>query len=267
MPSASHGMSTKKRKRDFTHISPGCPTPSLQTVSTFVYRHKRYVAYISGRQLNILSSPTALIQAIPFQQDLVAVAAEPDTGRLAIAARGSGSGLVLLAPVTQGWETIWWEKTLVLREDGEDNDSDRKGNNASQVLSWGTDGELLVGGQKQLSLFSTLPSSRSHSPGTSILDGGVSVEVRMATWNKRTASPVAHANFSPSASLIATAGARDRLVKIWRRLSYEEATFDYTYLPHPALVTHLEWRPPEEQYEERRGSGISGRHEDQPEVL
>lgn len=41
-------------------------------------------------------------------------------------------------------------------------------------------------------------------------------------------------------------GYRDRLVKVWRRLSYvsDEIRFDFMYLPHPQAVTSLQWRRP-----------------------
>lgn len=63
-------------------------------------------------------------------------------------------------------------------------------------------------------------------------------------WTQPLADRVKVANFSYDASLIATTGTYDRLVKIWRRLSYEGPNFDYSYLPHPALVTSMHWRKP-----------------------
>ena len=60
------------------------------------------------------------------------------------------------------------------------------------------------------------------------------------------ASPVKFAQFSYDASLIASTGLNDRLVKIWRRLSYgtSDVRFDYAYLPHPTCITGLHWRKP-----------------------
>lgn len=54
------------------------------------------------------------------------------------------------------------------------------------------------------------------------------------------------AAFSPDAGLIASAGHYDRLVKIWRRLSYEtdNVRFDTSYLSHPMAVTNIHWRKP-----------------------
>ena len=60
------------------------------------------------------------------------------------------------------------------------------------------------------------------------------------------ASPVKLSQFSYDASLIASTGFNDRLVKIWRRLSFGTADvrFDYAYLPHPTCVTGIHWRKP-----------------------
>ena len=255
MPSTSPGQAPPSTPSDFAQILPGAPTPSLQGLTTFHYRHKHYVAYISGRQLNVLASPTKLVQAIIFKEPLVALASDSLTGKLAVAGK---SEVYILEPVTEGWTKIWWEKALSLRrEDAGDE---------ARCMGWGNEGELLVGGSHQLTLFSTLPSSRTSSPVASRVEGEAAEE-RKPLWSKHVASPVQYAAFSPSASLIATCGVYDRLVKIWRRLSFEEGLFDYSYLPHPGTVTHLEWRPPSEHSDERRGSGISGRQDEDPEML
>lgn len=255
MPSTSPGHASPSAPTAFAQILPGAPASSLQAVTTFIFRHKRYIAYISGQQLNVLSSPTKLVQALTFHEDLVAVTAESQTGKVIVAEK---SNVYVLDPVTEGWTKIWWEKTLSLRREDAGDDA--------RCVDWGNEGEVLVGGSRQLSLFSTLPSSRTSSPAASPVDGEA-VEERKPLWSKAVSSPVQYAAFSPSASLIATCGVYDRLVKIWRRLSFEEGLFDHTYLPHPGAVTHLEWRPVNEHVEERRGSGISARHEEDPEVL
>ncbi|KAK0940092.1 regulator of (H+)-ATPase in vacuolar membrane [Friedmanniomyces endolithicus] len=255
MPSTSPGIPSSSPATDFSQILPGAPTCSLQALTTFTFRHKRYVVYISGCQLKICTSPTKLVQALTFDDELIAVAAESQTGKIAVAGR---SDRHILEPVAESWTKVWWKKSLrVGRDDAEDE---------AQCLSWSGEGDLLVGGSRQLSLFSTLPSSRTNSPAVSPADVD-DLEERSALWSKPVASPVQYAVFCPSANLIATSGRYARLVKIWRRLSFEEALFDYTYLPHPGPVTHVEWRPLYEHSNERRGSGISGRHDENPEVL
>lgn len=69
---------------------------------------------------------------------------------------------------------------------------------------------------------------------------------------RKLANSAKFAKFSHDASLIASTGQHDRLVKIWRRLFYggDNARFDTSYLAHPATVTHLRWRgrPDQEQH-------------------
>lgn len=256
MPSTSPGQhAIPGAPTDFAQVLPGAATTSLQGVSAFHFRHQRYVVYISGKQVNILLTPIKLVQAIEFREELVAVIAESQTGKIIAAGL---SDVYVLEPLTEGWTTVWWEKELALRrEDVADE---------VRCLSWGQIGEALVGGSRQLSLFSTLPSSRSSSPEYSSIQHDAAEE-RMALWAKPVASPVQYASFNPTSSLIATCGTHDRFVKIWRRLSFEDGLFDYTYLPHPGAVTHIEWRPSNEYSESRRSSGIGGRQEEDPEVL
>jgi WD40 repeat protein len=63
-------------------------------------------------------------------------------------------------------------------------------------------------------------------------------------WTKKLANPVKFAQFSPDAEMIASTGKYDRLLKIWRRLTFGTApqSFDYSYLPHPMTVTGIHWR-------------------------
>lgn len=207
--------------------------------------------------MNLLSSPTTLVQALTFKDDLVAVAAETQTGKIAVASKRK---IYVLEPRTEGWTKVWWEKALLLvREDAGDE---------TQSLSWGSEGEVLIGGNRQLSLFSTLSSSRTSSPAVSSKDAE-NVEERRILWSLDVPSAMKYASFSPSASIIATTGIYDRLVKLWRRLSFEEGLFDYTYLRHNGTVTHLEWRPLD-QYDDEDDdaeSGVGARHDDEPEIL
>lgn len=249
MPSTSPGGT-------YTQILPGEPTSSLQSTTTLLYRHTRYIVYISGCQLTFLSGPTNLVQVIAFKEELHAVLADESIGTIALI---SGKrDVFVLKPVTEGWSKTRWESSLVLRSDDSQDEV--------RCLGWGTDGEVLVGGSRQLSLFSTTPGSRTASPGVSTLDGQM-LEQRQPLWSKKVASPLSHVRSSPDGGLIATTGLYDRLVKIWRRLSFEEGLFDHCYLSHSGVVTHLEWRPMDEHVEERRGSGISGRHDEDSEVL
>lgn len=255
MPSTSPG-SIPTTSSSFEQILPGAPTTSLQSLNTFTFRQKRYIAYISGRQVNLLSSPAVLVQALTFEENLVSITAEPRTGKVVVAGK---KDVWVLEPHTEGWTRVWWQRALSLvREDAGDE---------ARWVSWGGEGELLVGGTRQLSLFNTLPSSRTTSPASREGVGNAMVERRKGLWSIAVANPVQYSCFSPSGGMIATCGRYDRLVKIWRRLSYEEGLFDYTYLPHPGVVTHLEWRPFGHSLEEHLEDEMAGRHDEEDEVL
>jgi hypothetical protein len=261
MPSLSPGSESPS---SFAQILPGAPAEALQALTTFTFRWKRYIVYISGKQLNILRSPTELVQAITFDEELVAVRAEgEESANIAVA---SSANVWVLECTTNDWNQVTWRKALLLRrEDAGDE---------TRSLSWGIDGELLVGGSKLVSLFSVLPSSRDSSPVRTTAEKG-HLEERHVLWGKSVPSALQAACFSPSASLIASFGPRDRLVKIWRRLSFEEGLFDYTYLPHPGPVTHIEWRRPDpakleeeaDESDDARAKSYGTRNEEDQELL
>lgn len=94
------------------------------------------------------------------------------------------------------------------------------------TLSWGVAEELLVGGT-WLSLYSTL-------------------DTPIPIWKKQLANHVKFANSSYDSAYIASTGVYDRLVKVWRRLSFgsDDTRFDFSYLSHPATVTNMHWRRP-----------------------
>jgi RAVE protein 1 C terminal len=96
------------------------------------------------------------------------------------------------------------------------------------ALAWGSTEELLVGGST-LTLW--------HFPDR---------EGPFPTWTQTLANPVQYAQFSPDASLVASTGYHDRLVKIWKRRAFgsKETRFDVSYLRHPATVTNIRWRKP-----------------------
>ena len=96
------------------------------------------------------------------------------------------------------------------------------------TLSWGSPEELLVGGDS-LAIWNIKDSTDPT-----------------LIWEQKLANPVKFAHFSNDAGLVASATYHDRLVKIWRRLSYEidSTRFDVSYLPHPTAVTNMHWRKP-----------------------
>lgn len=101
--------------------------------------------------------------------------------------------------------------------------------NDTLTISWGSGEELLIGGSS-LRLYQT-------------------TEDDALIWNRSLPKPVKIASFSYDASLIASTGHHDRLIKIWRRQSFgsEDTRFDFTYLPHPTAVTDIHWRRPHDR--------------------
>jgi WD40 repeat protein len=65
-------------------------------------------------------------------------------------------------------------------------------------------------------------------------------------WRKPLPSPALVARLSYDSAYIASIGQHDRLVKVWRRLTYDsnEGRFDFSYLRHPQIVVNLRWRQP-----------------------
>lgn len=108
-----------------------------------------------------------------------------------------------------------------------DTDGSRDGETKyAMALSWGGSEELLVS-RSALTLHQTVPDL-AH------------------TWRKPLASPAKYADLSYDCAYVASVGYHDKLVKVWRRLSYvsDEVRFDFMYLPHPQVVTSLQWRKP-----------------------
>ncbi len=82
--------------------------------------------------------------------------------------------------------------------------------------------------------------------GTSLLEIYSTNDKPERTWASPLANPVKFAQFSYDASLIASSGTYDRLLKVWRRLNFASSyqRFDFAYLSHPATITGIHWRRP-----------------------
>jgi WD40 repeat protein len=63
-------------------------------------------------------------------------------------------------------------------------------------------------------------------------------------WSRDLANGLVQVAISPDSCLIATVATNDRLVKVWRRLSFDldNPDFDFIYLPHPKLMKSIRWR-------------------------
>ncbi|KAF2635435.1 hypothetical protein P280DRAFT_473836 [Massarina eburnea CBS 473.64] len=198
-------------------ILPGRPQAKLQAVTHGLWKRQQIIAYISGNALVILESPSHVLQTTYIDEEtaLEAVALDENSGKIAVC---STRHIYIYKPYGQDEGAVKWSlQGSVALPDPDD---------SITTLSWGLPDELLAG-SASLTLFTT------HSATEQI-------------WTKRLANPVKFAHFSPDAELIASTGRYDRLLKIWRRLSFgsQDQHFDYYYLPHPNVVTGMHWRQP-----------------------
>ncbi|KAL1838814.1 hypothetical protein VTJ49DRAFT_2207 [Mycothermus thermophilus] len=233
-------------------VLPGNPESRLQAVATGRWAGNRISAYVTGSALAILGSPHALLQTVYDDSDpdpLHAVALDEASGKIAVCTRRA---VRIYRPVGAGQSVgdLQWAlqasfPVAVAEEegDGDGRDARKRGGNGDRdgdgvddddapavSLSWGASEELLVAHQS-LELYQTAGSVGANPE---------------CSWRKRLASPARLAGLSYDSAYIASAGAYDRLVKVWRRLSYGagEVRFDFMYLRHPQPVTGMHWRRP-----------------------
>ncbi|KAK2810108.1 hypothetical protein FQN50_003302 [Emmonsiellopsis sp. PD_5] len=199
-------------------LLPGRPPAKLQALSTALWEGVRVVAYISGHALVILSGAHKLLQTIYLDDTdatLETVVIDEPSGKIAVA---GGADVFVLQPYTIGDDTVKWSVCHRFRAPDDDE--------PISTLSWGSSEELLAG-NSHLTLW--LLTDEPH-----------------IIWKKKLANRAKFAQFSADASLIASTGEYDRLVKIWKRLTFstDEVRFEVSYLPHPAAVTSIHWRRP-----------------------
>ncbi|KAI9716290.1 MAG: regulator of (H+)-ATPase in vacuolar membrane [Chrysothrix sp. TS-e1954] len=204
-------------------VFPGRPQAKLQAVDTTVWQGHHLLAYVSSNALVILTGPNALVQSISHDNDreLTAVAIDAVSGKIAVSSREEAH---IYRPIGHEVGTLKW----VLQDTFQPSCDDTY----ICSLSWGLPEELLIGGSSLTLLWT---------------DDGLHEQ-----WTKKLANRSKFCAFSHDASLIASTGWHDRLVKIWRRLFIGggDERFDAAYLAHPATVTNIRWRgrPREEQH-------------------
>ncbi|KAK2861254.1 hypothetical protein FQN49_004389 [Arthroderma sp. PD_2] len=203
-------------------VLPGRPAPKLQAVSTALWEGIRVVVYISGNAVVILGGPQKLLQTIYLDdiEWLSAVNIDEASGRIAVC----GGQTILVYNPSKIRNAVEWNLHHTFRREDADDGSD---DGEIRTLSWGGSGELLTGSR-------------------SLVLWHIDDDAPHAIWTNRLANRAKIAQFSYDAGLIASTGDYDRLVKVWRRLSFgsDEARFDVTYLPHPSAVTGMHWRRP-----------------------
>ncbi|KAI1084389.1 regulator of V-ATPase in vacuolar membrane protein [Whalleya microplaca] len=198
-------------------VLPGQPEASLQAVSTGYWDGRRIIVYITGNALAILSDPDTIHQTIYDNDErrLEAVAFDESSGKIAAC---TGATVRVYRPLGHGDDSLKWALQASF-EVGE--------GSTPATLSWGSSEELLVG-RSSLWLYDTTTTPP------------------VCHWQQTLSSPAKAANLSYDSSYIASIGYYDRLVKVWRRLTFSssEVLFDLSYLPHPRAITSIHWRKP-----------------------
>lgn len=198
-------------------VLPGRPRAKLQSFSTALWDGLRVVVYISGHALVILGGPHTLLQTIYVDDadSLEAVTIDEASGKIAVC---GGSDVFIYQPYGIKRETLKWSLVHTFHQEDDDE--------TIRTLSWGSSDELLLG--------------NSHLTLWFLND------VPRPVWKQKLANPVKFARFSPDSTLVITTGHYDRLVKVWRRLSFgaDDVRFEVSYLSHPAIVTGIHWRRP-----------------------
>ncbi|KAK0635063.1 RAVE protein 1 C terminal-domain-containing protein [Bombardia bombarda] len=207
-------------------VLPGKPESRLQALATGYWDSRRVTAYITGNAFSILGEPDTLLQTVYDDDEapLKAIALDEASGKIAVCTRRA---VRIYKPYGHDEDALSWalQSTFTLEQDGYDNKGEGESSTAIS-LSWGATEELLVA-HSSLELYQT-----SSTPECS--------------WRKRLANPARLASLSYDSAYIASVGQYDRLVKVWRRLSFgsDDVRFDFIYLPHPELVTGIQWRRP-----------------------
>ncbi|SZF05541.1 unnamed protein product [Blumeria hordei] len=198
---------------------PGKPVPATQAVCTGHWDGKRYIIYITGSTLIILTGQHVLLQVIYDESEiqLGAVVFDETTGKIAVS---TDHTIRTYRPCGLDENDLKWSLQDTFTVDWSVSSFSR------MILSWGVAEELLVGGT-HLELFTTLCTPSS-------------------IWKSDLANRVKLAELSYDSAFIASTGVYDRFVKIWKRLSFgcDDTRFDFSYLSHPATVTNIYWRKP-----------------------
>ncbi|KAL5412587.1 hypothetical protein PMIN06_003363 [Paraphaeosphaeria minitans] len=198
-------------------ILPGRPQAKLQAVTQGLWEDHQIIAYVSGNALIILDAPNHVLQTtyIDEESELEAVTFDENTGKLAACSKRS---IYIYQPYGQDEGAVKWSLQGTMSLPNADD--------SMTTLSWGMPDEILAGSES-LTLFSTHGTPEQK-------------------WTRQLANPVKFAHFSADAEMIASTGRYDRLLKVWRRISFGSADqrFDYFYLPHPNVITGIHWRKP-----------------------
>ncbi|KAJ0301534.1 hypothetical protein Brms1b_012396 [Colletotrichum noveboracense] len=192
-------------------VLPGRPKSGLYALATGFWDSRHFNVYITGSAFTILCDPGTIVQTV-YDEDpahLQAVAFDEWSGKIATC---TDSVIRVYKPFGQSEDALKWglQSSFLIPDlrDAIDN----------TILSWGTSEELLVA-HSVLCMYSTADEPNS-------------------IWTKTLPSSSKLAEISYDSAYIASVGFHDRLVKVWRRLTYgaEDVRFDLAYLRHPDIL-------------------------------
>ena len=198
-------------------ILPGRPQSRRQALATADWDGLRLVSYVTSNAAVVFTSPHTLLQTIYIDTEaLLAVAIDEETGRIAIC---DEEDVYIYVPIGRDEGALTWMQAHVLTADE---------TATVTSISWTSTDELVIGGS-ELKLFYLAEHNQPR-----------------CVWRQEIAYPTSLAYPSYDGGLIASCGHHDRLVKIWRRISYEvdSTRFDVAYLSHPGAITNVHWRKP-----------------------
>ncbi|ODV97069.1 hypothetical protein PACTADRAFT_48833 [Pachysolen tannophilus NRRL Y-2460] len=248
---------------------PGNPESSLTSVCYANWHSLDILSYCSGNNLIIIIKNFQFLQTIYLDADCSCCDINKHNGKIAITVadkvfiyrpdvqnyfdfkfNGNGKNLGLL---NVRWELemtiindldhskincINWSANCDLKnsEDSDDEDDSKTRKDAPEEFNTETNSELIVGSDKSLSFWRLFYKNKS-SPTNKKLHPKL-------LWFKEQPSPIYLVKISPDSGLIASCGKFDKLVKIWKRLSFgiENAEFDLNYLKHSHFITNFRWK-------------------------
>ncbi|KAG0842100.1 hypothetical protein G6F19_001183 [Rhizopus arrhizus] len=193
-------------------ICPGQVNPVHQAIHAFIYNNDRFIVYATGSKIVIYADPNKLVQIItassvfslqtPVLESISSVSGNSLTGKIAISYKNQ---IAILYP-SQHYQ---WALEKVIDSKSE----------SIHCLDWSQNNELLCVGS-MLTIWEYQEEWKNK-------------------WNRKPDSDVIYAKFEPKSSSFASISKFDHKVTIWHR---DGADYSFSFLPHPAYVTHFVWR-------------------------
>ncbi|RCH95795.1 regulator of (H+)-ATPase in vacuolar membrane, partial [Rhizopus azygosporus] len=194
----------------YEQICPGQVNPAFQAIHTFTYSNNRFIVYATGSKIVIYADPNRLVQIITASSvfNLQTPVMEPITAV-------SGSSFT-------GKIAISYKNQIAIMK-------------PNQNDHWTVECAF----ETELETIHCLDWNELLSVGDMILLWSYQEESWDLTWKKKPADEVIYAKFEPNSSSFAAICKCDRMVTLWYK---DGLDYSFTFLPHPAQVTHFAWR-------------------------